>query len=295
MNERAVPQRQGGIWWLASYPKSGNTWVRTLLANYLADGVAPVDINVLSGLMPYGAERSWFDNLLGIETSDWPPRELEHWRPLVYEELARRAESPLYFKIHDAFVRNREGRRVFPAEATAGVVYIVRNPLDVAVSFAHHTAEPLERILAWMASPDHALCRPGRLHMFVRQPLSCWSGHVTSWLDEPDLRLLLMRYEDLKKSPVDLVARLVDFLGLPAESSRVQKAVEQSSFESLRRQEAEHGFREMQLPDRPFFRKGVVGSWREALTDRQVRAVIVRHGAVMRRLGYLGERDELLC
>ncbi len=86
MGEGRVTDAPGArrIVWLASYPKSGNTWMRAFLSNYLADGDKPVDINSLDTGGPIASARTIFDEAVGVEASDLTQDEIERYRPRVY-------------------------------------------------------------------------------------------------------------------------------------------------------------------------------------------------------------------
>lgn len=277
----------GKIYWLASYPKSGNTWMRILLTNYLHNADTPADINALDG-GPIASGRQVFDDNVGIEASDLTADEIERYRPLVYEQLSAQATEPLFLKVHDAYTRTPEGMPLISKRATAGVIYIIRNPLDVAVSFAHHSASTLERIVNKMGDTDFCFVdKPQRLHNQLRQRLLSWSGHVTSWVDEPDLRVHIVRYEDLKKEPEATFSKVVTFCGLEVDQSRIEKAVKFSSFEEVQRQEREHGFQEKMPQSVSFFRKGEAGSWKETMPPELEDKLISENSEVMRRFGYI--------
>jgi hypothetical protein len=277
----------GNIYWLASYPKSGNTWLRVLLTNYLRQAEQPADINSLDG-GPIASARQVFDDQVGIEASDLTPDEIERYRPRVYEQMSEQADGPLYLKVHDAFTYTRHGDPLISKAATAGVVYLLRNPLDVAVSLAHHTATTVERVVQLMADPDFAFVQsPQRLHHQLRQRLLTWGGHVTSWVDEPGLRLHQVRYEDLHADPIAVFTEVVRFCGLEEDAARIARAVDFSRFDRMQQQEAEHGFVEKLPRASSFFRKGVLGSWREELTPELVAKLITDHRAEMQRFGYL--------
>ncbi len=89
------------ITWLASYPKSGNTWFRTLLTNYQRNADAPADINQLDG-GPIASARMWFDEWAGVEASLLSDVVVERLRPAVYRCLVRENPQPLFMKTHDA-------------------------------------------------------------------------------------------------------------------------------------------------------------------------------------------------
>lgn len=277
----------GKIFWLASYPKSGNTWMRILLTNYLRRAEQPADINSLDG-GPIASARQAFDDHVGIEASDLTQEEIERYRPLVYEQMSERATAPLFLKVHDAYTRTRYGHPLISKAATAGVIYLLRNPLDVAVSFAHHSATTVERMVRRMADPEFAFVdNPQRLHGQLRQRLLTWGGHVTSWVDESGLRLHLVRYEDLQADPIAAFTGVVRFCGLDDDAARIARAVEFSRFERLQRQEAEHGFTEGAPGATAFFRRGLSGSWREALPPELAARLVSDHRAEMKRFGYL--------
>ncbi len=280
----------GNIYWLASYPKSGNTWMRILLTNYLRNAEQPADINSLEG-GPIASARQVFDDAVGIEASDLTQDEIERYRPFVYEKMSELAREALFLKVHDAFTYTPYGYSLISKAATAGVIYLIRNPMDVAVSFAHHNRSTVERIVDRMGDPHYAFVdKPQSLHNQLRQRLLTWSGHVTSWVDEPGLRVQVVRYEDLKADTLATFREVVRFCGLDDDLPRITKAVRFSQFEQAHQQEVERGFGEKMPGAELFFRKGQVGSWREELSSGMVEKLKKDHGPVMHRFGYLDEK-----
>ncbi len=284
----------GNIYWLASYPKSGNTWMRILLTNYLHNADQPADINSLDG-GPIASARQAFDDHVGLEASDLTQDEIERYRPFVYEQMSEQAREPLFLKVHDAFTYTRYGYPLISKAATAGVIYLLRNPLDVAVSFAHHSASPVERMVTKMGEADFSFVdNPHRLHNQLRQRLLTWSGHITSWVDEPGLRVLVVRYEDLQADTAAVFQSVLHFCGLEEDPGRIEKAVRFSAFGEAQKQEAEHGFGEKMPGAASFFRKGQVGSWREALPRELAQKLVADHAPVIRRFGYLDEKGTIV-
>ena len=282
------------IIWLASYPKSGNTWFRAFLANFWRNSDEPVDINNLGG-GPIASARKVFDDEVGVEASDLTFDEIERYRPRVYEQVAAECQETIFLKIHDAFTYNSWEEPVISKAATLGAIYFIRNPLDVAVSFAHHSAAPVEIMIKQMANPNNSMVgSPKHLSNQLRQRLLTWSGHVTSWVDEPDLPVHVMRYEDMKRDTFDTFRGAVQFAGLPDDAARIQKALDNASFGKLQAQEKEKGFGEKMPFAKSFFRKGEIGSWREVLTPEQIERIINDHGEVMGRFGYLTETGEIV-
>ena len=275
----------GGIYWLASYPKSGNTWLRVFLSNLQDDGDAPTPINTLQ-TGSIASARSWLDEVLGFDTAELTPAEVERLRPEVYR-WASREETIGYHKIHDAYLLTADGEPLVSREATLGAIYLIRNPLDVAPSAANHWHCTINEAIARMGNPRMALCASRRaLPPQVRQPLGTWSAHVLSWVDAPGLPCEVIRYEDLLAEPLATFTRAARFLQLPHDRPRVEKAIRFSAFEELARQEAEAGFRERPQHTSQFFRKGQSGDWRDKLSLAQVERLLADHGAVMQRFGY---------
>jgi hypothetical protein len=283
-----------GIIWLASYPKSGNTWFRIFLTNLRGGRKDPAGINNLDST-PGTSLRVVFDEEVGIEASDLTMDEIDRLRPEAYVQLEKQAEGTLFMKVHDAYQVNDKNTPLFPAEATRGVIYIIRNPLDVAVSFAHHSGLDYDTVVSKMADEDFASCdRTGRLHNQLRQKLFSWSSHVKSWTEQTCFGVCVIRFEDMLRKPAETFEKAVKFSGLQYGKEETMKALEYSSFEELRQQEDKGGFQERSPIAEMFFRKGKAGSWREELTENQANRIVSRHREVMRRFGYLGKNDEIV-
>ena len=294
--EGPAPQEAaaGPIVWLASYPRSGNTWLRALLTNYLEDGEDPAAIDALVG-DPGLVLRRVFDDQLGLSSSDLTTEEILRLRARFHALLGAEWSYPSFVKVHDACLRTAGGGQLFPPSATRGAVYIVRNPLDVTVSNAHFWNWSITRSLTELCRPEATLSRPaGGIHGVLPQPLFTWSGHVASWLDQEEFPVHVVRYEDLLADPEAAFGAVLRFAGVEPESGRLARAVERADFKRLRAQEERSGFREKPPTAPAFFRSGRVGAWRGVLSREQVRVLVGAHGPLMQRFGYLGEATAFL-
>ena len=280
----------GRITWLASYPRSGNTWVRAFLSAWRS-GAEAVDLDALEGLGTAGS-RPMLDPLLGLPTSQLPEPEVQALRPALYRELSRRA-GPCLVKVHDAFERLPSGEPLFPAEATGAAVYLVRNPLDVAPSLQRFLGLPgLREAVDFLGSPRADLAgKADRAVPQVRQHMGTWSEHVGSWTGQGGFPVCVLRYEDLVERPEEGFARLLEALGEEPEPGRLRRALRACRLEALSSAERERGFRENPGPA-PFFGPGRVGLGRALLGPDLVDEVVAAHGEVMARFGYLSPAEE---
>ncbi|MBS0471036.1 MAG: sulfotransferase domain-containing protein [Proteobacteria bacterium] len=278
--------------WLASYPKPGNTWLRVLLANLMQAG--PIDLNTLQTADWTAGGRAPFDDLLLIASTLLTPDEADALRPSVYAALAESAgagPTTAFVKVHDAYLPTPMGEAMLARGARAAIL-IVRDPRDVTASMAHHSRVTLDQAIAILNDPAGGICLDDNgVSLQFRQRLLDWSGHAASWLNQRDLPVHLVRYEDLLADTVAVFTEALAFVGETVDRARVEQAVERSSFAALQARERAAGFRERAWPGdpsaAPFFRKGLAGEWRTTLTRDQLLCIERAHGPMMRRLGYV--------
>jgi hypothetical protein len=290
----------GSAIWLASYPKSGNTWFRLLVTSFRREGA--IDINDIGQPRGMASARSWFDNVLLFPSGLLTHEECDRVRPRLYaagcpapedfepEDMWTRTAGAWFVKTHDAYTSTPDGEPLMGgSEAAAGVILIVRDPRDVCASLANHNSATIDQAINFMGHPESMFCgERHRQHSQLRQQLLHWSGFIASWLDQTDVPVHLVRYEDMKADAESALRRGLAFAGIEAAAEETGLAARSVDFDELRRQEREHGFREAPLRSRGgFFRKGVSGGWKEELDAGQAERIEREHGAMMRRLGYL--------
>lgn len=272
-----------GIIWLASYPKSGNTWLRAFLHNLLRDPAKPMEINALDRFTHGDTLRYWYEQVAGEPVGDWPEARIAALRPKVHELLTRTFPDSVFVKTHNALAVV-EGVPLITMDYTTAAIYVVRDPRDVAVSMTHHFGLTTDQAVAMLNNPEAATAMDDRN---VRQYYGTWSSHVESWTRQPAQGLHVIRYEDMHMRPRAAFGEVVRFLGLPPDRKRLEKAIRFSSFKVLQAQEKRDGFKERSVHAEAFFRVGQVGQWKRVLTPEQVAAIEAAHGETMRRFGYL--------
>ena len=274
---------QKSLLWLASFPKSGNTWLRVFLSNYLLGGEAPLSINSIGRL--------------GLADGDVRHYEAANGGPFDIGDAARTVKLRTDFlkqanavgpkvglvKTH-CFNSTINGTPLIPTQYSRGAIYIVRHPADVAISFASHYGLSLNDAIDRMAETRAVI---GGAERTALQFPSDWSSHVLSWSEAKNLGVRVVRYEDMLTDPEKAFEIVLRHIGVPVETQKLSRAIRNSSFETLRRQEKADGFVE-NTPHQPlFFRSGTAGGWKEILNDDQIGKLHNTHKRVMQKFGYL--------
>ena len=276
-----------GILWIASFPKSGNTWTRTFLHNLFRqiDGDdREYDINKINEFTTWDLSAKAYEEIIGKHPKDVDRAEIARVRPQVQANIAANTKGLALVKTHHAMMTDRGVPAINPA-VTSGAIYIVRNPLDVAISFAAHlSTASIPPSTRWRRKASKRTSLTGA---FTR----CMApGARTLQLDtQAAPGAALMRYEDMLENPFEAFSRLATHLLLRPTTAQLLEAVDRSSFERLQKQEKELGFREKPEAAERFFREGREGQWREQLSRRQIRRIVSQHSEQMRRFGYLTE------
>ena len=248
----------GAIIWLASYPKSGNTWIRALLHNLLVNEEKPVDINSLNWFCLGESKGEYYSKLDPRPLTTISDREIAELRLKVHESLTLASPDSVFVKTHN-YLGEWEGVPLVNMDVTAGAIYILRNPLDVVISYSHHFGVATDEAIAQMA---HRETGTPTTPTNVRQVYGSWSSNVESWTGNPNPGIHVVRYEDLTAKPMQAVTAMARFLGLDPPRRRIQRTINNSSFKVLKSQEEKHGFVERSAHAR-FFRAGKTGQWRD--------------------------------
>lgn len=272
----------GSIFWLASYPKSGNTWLRAFIANLIADPVEPLPLSELPKYCEDEARPERYSALAGRPSSELDIGELCALRDQVHAQIAAEAAGTVFVKTHN-FAGDYDGHPLHNAAVTAGAAYVVRNPLDVVVSMSHHFGTGIDEAIERLNSDGVGTLND---ELFVGQVLGSWAGHVESWAALEGPRFPVLRYEDLLEKPGKAFGKLARLLGV-ADRARVERAVRHASFRNLAGMERRDGFVEASDKAGRFFRAGRANQWREALSREQVTRVVEANRDTMKRFKYL--------
>lgn len=254
------------IVWLASYHKSGNTWTRAFLANFFAPKGKKISINELMSITTTDVRQDWYDKAAGKPFHGDTFDDSILLRPKVQRLISAAAAGRNQFvKTHSKLDRVGPIDLILP-EVTAAAICILRNPFDIAPSYARHMGKSIDIAIDNMVDPKALTASETNIF----EVLGRWDHHIDSWLSAPGLPRHVMRYEDMLTDPERAFRGLLNFLKIPINDGQLRRAVRESSFKSLQRQEQEFGFRERPSEMEQFFTSGKSGGWKDTLSPAQI-------------------------
>lgn len=258
--------------------------MRWFLRSYELGG-SPVSINDLWDTVS-PASRALIDQWLGIDSVDLLSSEMPALRVEALRRFLLTQTSPTLFKVHEAARCPQNGVLLLPEGIHHRVLLLVRDPRDVALSYAHFARVTVDTSVDWLCDSDHCipLYQGGPMHELPVH-LGSWSDHLNGWLTL-GATVRTIRYEDLCESPAASFGAALDHLDLQVEPIRLQRAIASTQFHAAQQEERRIGFGEA-MPGVAFFREGTHGSWRWQLAPRLAKRLEKAHGTLMRRFGYL--------
>ena len=277
-----VSGMKSSIVWLASYPKSGNTWVRLFVANYIMNKPDPLPINQIHKFGTGDSIASMYHAAAGrvIDTADIP-LSVQLRDRVLRGVISNNADINLV-KTHNRRVV-AYGCALIPEKYTKSAIYVVRNPLDIVLSYARHYGIDQSQAAEQICHTDNANAPTDRT---VAEFLGSWSDHVASWTSKGSYPVLVLRYEDMLSQPETEFAKVVEHFGMTVDEARLRRAIDHASFDQLKQQEQKQGFIEASDKGAAFFGKGQAGQWRDELDLALVKQIRLANKRLMKQYGY---------
>ena len=280
--------------WLASYPKSGNTLLRSMLAAYFfsEDGIYNFSLNDNIRQFP---STKLFERM-GIDITN----EKEVIKNYIKAQESINQKGKLQFLKTHSYLFNIDNVPFTNLNNTLGVIYIVRDPRNVVTSYAHHSG----------ISPEHAARSMIELYKYKGDLTSrnseratlymgTWSGNYNSWksLKDPG-RYLLIKYEDLINNKDLTFRKVIKFLCMlngvkfKIDQVKFRNVIESTEFKKMQKLEQEEGFREAKTDSKtgdkiPFFNLGAKNDWKKILDPEIKTKIETNFKKEMKELGYL--------
>ena len=259
------------IFWIASYPKSGNTWLRTLISSYYysENGIYSQELIKLIGQFP---EKRHFEGFLYdvksvVGTTDF-------W--IKAQERINKEKKLKFFKTHNVFGKIND-KPFTNKENSLGCIYIVRDPRNVITSLSNHYELNYEDSLAWMTNHKKYIFDNRECNDFGNfQFISSWSNNYKSWKIQRDVPVKIVRYEDLLEKTFSVTKEIIKFINQitkidkKIDINKLKNCVNSTAFEKLKKKEKEEGFSESIFSKEknkmiPFFNLGPDNNWKNIL------------------------------
>lgn len=270
--------------WLASYPKSGNTWVRLYLEAYMTGNI---DINNLRFV---GGDSS---GVAYYNVSPLPMNALSsyQWAMLRQAALINKVVQarwlPVILKTHTANISVPD-IPLIPKGFTKNSIYLIRDPRDVLPSFSRHMGLPIDEGIERMLDNQNMILTlesEDGTTAYSKSIVTSWKNHVTSWEQVPNV--LIMRYEDIKKDQDQCFEAIIKHFNIEWNQERHEFSKEMCAFELMKEIEKEEGFKESSPHNDSFFYDGKVGSFKSKITKEQEEKIINAFGELMEKYGYI--------
>ena len=282
------------IIWLASYPKSGNTWLRSILSSllYSKDGIFDFEHIYKIGQFP---TRKYFEP---FTKSYQDIHELKkYWIPA--QDLISLKNKVTFLKTHHINCKV-DNYNFTNADNTLATIYIVRDPRNLVNSFTNHYSMDKDKATRFLVHQTPTFASG---HMDVEEKdnniftlISCWKDHYVSWTRN-NQKLLVIRYEDLSKDINKEILRIVDFLKefvkFDLKDKKIENIIKTTQFENLKKLEEKDGFKESprdkegKLINKRFFYLGKENKWEKYLDEKNRMEIETKLKDLMEELKYL--------
>ena len=277
------------IIWLASYPKSGNTWLRMFLRAYFLPKDKKFSINE-EGNDDYEAKAFPNIDLLRENEINYNKFEeiVKNWINLqIYINLNNKVN---FLKTHNGNF-NINGYPFTNSKNTIGGIYVVRDPRDVVLSLSNHFNITYEQAFNNMNNmQNYEFYDKNLTNGFRNSIMGTWSSNYNSWRYYQEKKIHLVKYEDMIKKPentfLEILKYLNLFLSFNIDENKIKEAIKDTSFQNLKEMENKDGFKELGSGDK-FFRKGIIGDWEQTLNPQMIKNIETNFQKEMRELDYI--------
>ena len=282
------------IIWIASYPRSGNTWVRSLLSTYLYSKKGNTVFENIKKITNF-PNINHFDGIFEInefseeELKDKKKKDKKKFEISKYWISAQKKinlnKEITFLKTHN-FGGSLEGNDFSNSENTLGVIYLVRDPRSVAVSNAYHNNISFDKSVDDLLDEKIFATNDGNLLEFR----SSWKVNYLSWKNRTYPKLIL-RYEDLHADTFQNFKKILNFVNdfqkIDIDDAKIKQTMNLCDMKSLSKLEDSQGFHEKLSNQEKFFRKGLVDEWKSKLEEHQIKKIEEAFYKEMKELKYL--------
>jgi len=270
------------ILWLSSFPKSGSTWLRSLISHYLDEDTNKTVFEKIKKIERFPSP-SHFEKIINFEDLKDNKFDIcKNW--INAQKKINISEKFKILKTHN-FGGAYKGNWFTNSKNTCGFIYMVRDPRSVIVSYAHHINASFEK-------STEIICNENQYEFNEKNIVeirSSWKINYLSW-KKRDFPKLIIKYEDLSKNTFEVFFKVLTFLNnfikIKIDSNKINETIKACSFENLSKLENLNGFDERE-GNEPFFRKGSTDEWKKVLKKDLVEKIEKEFFEEMKELNYL--------
>ena len=255
------------IIWLTSYPKSGNTWVRSFLSAYYFSQDGDFNFNLLESFKQFPSK-----DFVNLNLKN-PLDIVKQWEPVQEDILSKK--KIVFLKTHNALISLNNTKFTSP-KYTLGFIYIIRDPRNLITSLKNHTDISYEEALSFMLDKNTVLYDTKVNDYDAAHFISSWRMHYKSWLNNDVFKKMIIRYEDLENNSHEIFYKLVNFTNSlmkrndKVDEKKLEKAIETTNFNNLRKKEENGEFNENAISLKTnekvkFFNMGYKNNWNKIL------------------------------
>ena len=280
------------IIWIASYPKSGNTYIRSFLASYYFSKDGKFD----------------FDQLLKIH--QFPNMKFSKFKSNNKEEASRNwlyNQNSFFDKKNLNLVKTHnclypfKGNKFTTKQQTLGAIYIIRDPRNVITSLTHHYSLEYSEAFKHMIDENSSLLEKSHeLDHTNFTYLNSWANHYKSWKNNSNFEVLFIKYEDFETNKEETFKKVILFInkltnrGHKIDEKKFVNSIKSTNFTNLKNKELNEGFEESVFSKKTgkkinFFNLGFNNRWQKLLPTDIKEKIFLYYNNELKELNYLDE------